>query len=220
MAEKNRKTDRPREAPRKLPCAANSQRSTKAELLEGRPLEETCFSELDLADCKLPELKGSNLLFDRVSFANCEIGSLNLFDARFVGCDLSNAVLRRFHATRVEFVDCKLIGMSAFACRWDDVLLDHCDGRFAQLGEGRLRRCEIRSSQLREAGLVRVTLEATKLTEVVLRQADLAETRLAGVDLSACDIEGILLRIEDLRGAIVTAGQAMELARLLEVVIK
>jgi uncharacterized protein YjbI with pentapeptide repeats len=159
-------------------------------------------------------------IFDRVSFANCEIGSLNLVDTRLIGCDLSNAMLRRFYATRVEFLDCKFIGMNAFGCRWDDVLLDHCDARFAQLGEGRLRRCELRSSQFREAGLVRVTLEATKLIDVVLRQADLAETRLAGVDLSACDIEGITLRVEDLRGAIVSAPQAMELARLLEVVIK
>jgi uncharacterized protein YjbI with pentapeptide repeats len=220
MAERSRKPDRPREAPRKLHSAVDAPPGTRDQLLEGRPLEETCFSELDLSGRKFSELKGSNLVFDSVSFANCEIGSINLIDTRFIGCDLSNAMLRRFHATRVDLLDCKLIGMNAFACRWDDVLMDHCDARFAQLGEGRLRRCELRASQLREAGLVRVTFEATKLVDVVLRQADLAETRLAGVDLSACDIEGITLRVEDLRGAIVSAPQAMELSRLLEVVIK
>jgi uncharacterized protein YjbI with pentapeptide repeats len=220
MAEKTRKAERARETPRNLPTVDQSHPGTKAQLLEGGHLEDTIFSEIDLSTQRLAELKGSSLIFDRVSFANCEIGSLNLVDTRLIGCDLSNAMLRRFAATRVEFLDCKLIGMNAFGCRWDDVLLDHCDARFAQLGEGRLRRCELRGSQLREAGLVRVTLEATKLIDVVLRQADLAETRLAGIDLSACDIEGITLRVEDLRGAIVSAPQAMELARLLEVVIK
>jgi uncharacterized protein YjbI with pentapeptide repeats len=220
MAEKTRKPDRRRETPRNLPAADESHHGTKSPLLDGRHLEDTIFSEIDLSTHKLAELKGSNLLFERVSFANCEIASLNLVDTRLIGCDLSNAMLRRFEATRVEFLDCKLIGMNAFACRWDDVLIDHCDARFAQLGEGRLRRCELGASQLREAGLVRVTFEATKLIDVVLRQADLAETRLAGVDLSACDIEGITLRVEDLRGAIVSAAQAMELARLLGVVIK
>jgi uncharacterized protein YjbI with pentapeptide repeats len=220
MAEKTRKPDRPRETPRNLPSPDESHHGTRVQLLDGGHLEGGIFTEVDLSTLRLAELKGSNLVFDRVSFANCEIGSLNLVDTRLVGCDLSNSMLRRFEATRVEFLDCKLIGMNAFGCRWDDVLIDHCDSRFAQLGEGRLRRCELRSSQLREAGLVRVTLEATKLIDVVLRQADLAETRLAGVDLSACDIEGITLRVEDLRGAIVSAAQAMELARLLEVVIK
>jgi len=220
MAEKTRKIERVREVPRNLPSVHKSQTGTKDRLLDGGHLEDTIFSDLDLSTHRLPELKGSNLLFERVSFANCEIGSMNLVDTRLIGCDLSNSMLRRFEATRVEFLDCKLIGMNAFGCRWDDVLIDHCDARFAQLGEGRLRRCELRSSQLREAGLVRVTFEAAKLIDVVLRQADLAETRLAGIDLSACDIEGITLRVEDLRGAIVSAPQAMELARLLEVVIK
>lgn len=214
------KQDRHREKPRNLPDVDESHVGTKTQLLEGGHLEDTTFAEIDFSTLKLAELKGSNLVFDRVSFASCDMTSLNLVDARFIACDLSNSMLRRFEATRVEFLDCKLIGMNAFGCRWNDVLIDHCDARFAQFGEGRLRRCEIRGSQLRETGLVRVTLEATKLIDVVLRQADLAETRLHGVDLSACDIEGITLRIEDLRGAIVSAPQAMELARLLEVLIK
>ena len=46
------------------------------------------------------------------------------------------------------------------------------------------------------------------------------DTALAGLDLTACDLEAITLKLDDLRGAIVSAPQAMQLARFLEVIIK
>ncbi|WP_213805404.1 pentapeptide repeat-containing protein [Granulicella sp. dw_53] len=220
MTPKPKKAERSREHPRQLPSPGDSSDTTLDVLLEGTPLEDSAFADLDLSNRRIPSLAGSNLIFERVSFAHCEIGSLRLFDVRLVDCDLSNTMLRAFEATRVEFIDCKLVGMNALGCQWQDVLLDHCDARFAQLSEARIRRCEIRSTQLREAALSRIDLEATQLIDVVLRKAELGETRLAGVDLTSCDIEEIALRVEDLRGAIVSAPQAMELARFLEVIIK
>lgn len=219
MAEKPKK-DRPREPARNLPTAPDATPGTRDLLLEGEPLEDLIFTDLDLSNQRLPSLRGSNLIFHRVSFNNCEIASTRLADARFTECDLSNAQLRSFEATRVEFLSCKLVGINALACRWQHVLLDHCDARFGQFSEGRIRHSELRATQLREAALGRVDLEATRFIDVVLRQADLANTRLAGLDLSTCDLEQISTRIEDLRGAIVSAAQAMELSRFLEVVIK
>ncbi|NYF78134.1 pentapeptide repeat-containing protein [Granulicella arctica] len=220
MAEKPRKPERLRDHPRQLPSASDAHHATKDTILDGIFLEESTASDLDLSGSRLASLRGSNVLFERVTLANSEIGSVRLSDARFVGCDLSNSMLRSFEATRVEFIDCKLVGMNAFASRWQDVLIDHCDARFAQLSEARMRHCEIRSSQFREAALGRATFEATRFLDVVLRQADLAEAKLAGIDLRTSDIEGISLRVEDLRGAIVNPAQAMDLARFLEVVIR
>jgi uncharacterized protein YjbI with pentapeptide repeats len=220
VAERPKKAERPRDAPRRLPSAGDAAPLTAESLLEGIALEDAHIADIDLSGRRLPSLRGSNLLFERVSFANCEIPSVGLSDVRFVGCDLSNTRLPHFEATRVEFLECKLVGMNALACRWQDVLLDHCDARFAQLGESRLRRCEIRSIQLREAALGRADFEATVFIDVVLRQADLAEAKLTGIDLRSCDIEGISLRIEDLRGVIVSPSQAMDLARFLELVIR
>ncbi len=220
MADRPKKQKDARELPRQVPSTDDSHAGTRSDLLDGSSLEDTTFSELDLTGERIPILRGSNLLFDHVSFSNCEIGSTRLTDVRFTHCDLSNAQLRGFDATRVEFVYCKLVGMNALACKWQDVLLDHCDARFAQMSEGRIRRSEIRSTQLREAALGRVDFEGTRLSDTVLRQADLAHARIAGLDLSTCDIEQMSLRAEDLRGVIVSASQAMELSRFLEIVIK
>lgn len=220
MVEKPRKPQRSREHPRQLPSVEESNPTAQKSILDCDSLEHTSIADLDLSGHKLPSLTGSNLLFHRVSFANCDIGSLRLVDARLVACDLSNTILRHFDATRVEFIDCKLIGLNALSARWQDVLLDHCDARFAQLSESRIRHSEIRSTQLREAALSRIEFEATQCIDVVLRQADLAGSSLTGIDLSSCNIEAISLRIEDLRGAIVSAPQAMDLARFLQVIIK
>jgi len=220
MAEKNRKPERRRDRPRRLPEPDNATLGTVDLLLDGAVLEDICFNQLDLAGRGIASIRGYNLVFDRVSFANCEIALLQLFDARLIGCDLSNTMLRAFEATRVEFIDCKLTGLNAFACRLEDVLIDRSDARFAQLSEGRLRRSEIISSDLSEAALNGMTFEATQLKNVILRKADLADANLSGFDLTTCDIAAISLRAQDLRGAIVTPAQAMDLARFLELVIR
>lgn len=220
MPEKPGKQERSRQHPRLLPSITDDNLATEDQLLSGRRIEDLIFREIDLSSQRLPELIGSSLLLERVSFANSEIRSTHWTDMRLVRCDLSNAIFRNFTATRVEFVDCKLVGLNAPACKWQDVLLDHCDARFAQLSEGRVRHCEFRSTQLRESALNRIDLEGTQFHDTVLRQADLAGTSLQNIDLRSCDIEGISLRAEDLRGAIVTAAQAMEVVRFLGVVIR
>jgi uncharacterized protein YjbI with pentapeptide repeats len=220
MAEKLKKLKGSREHPRQLPLEDDSNLASREDLLSDRFMEEVRFQDLDVSGQRLSAISGSNLLFERVSFANCKISSVHWSDVRLVGCDLSNTVIRSFDVTRVEFIDCKLIGMNALGCKWQDVLLQSCDARFAQLSEGRVRRSEFRETQLREAALNVMDLEGTRLYDVVLRQADLGETRLVDIDLRTCDIEGISLRIEDLRGAIVSAVQAMELVRFLGVVVQ
>lgn len=220
MAENTRKTERSRGLPRRLPVSEEAAFGDEHILLSGNAIEDMWFTSLDLSGRRIPAIRGGNVVFDRVSFANSEVAVVRLFDARFVGCDLSNAMFRVSEATRVEFVDCRLTGLNAFACRFEDVLIERCDARFIQLSEGRIRRSEIVESDFTEASLNRVTFEVTQLRKVGLRRADLAEAKLAGLDLTICDIEGISLRVEDLRGAIVNPAQAMDLARFLEVVVK
>jgi len=208
-----------RDLPRLPEPAGDLAAGLGAMLLEGAPLEDLGFSDCDVSGQRIAELTASGVILERVSLAGCEISSLRLRDVRLVGCDLSNAMLRSFEATRVELVGCRMVGMHAPGCRWQSVLLDHCDARFAQLSEGRLRRTEICESHLGEAVLSRAELTESRWMETILRGADLNGARLAGLDLRRCEIEGMIARAEDLRGVRVTAAHALELARLLGVVI-
>jgi uncharacterized protein YjbI with pentapeptide repeats len=54
----------------------------------------------------------------------------------------------------------------------------------------------------------------------MLNRADFTGAKLRKADLRGADIEAIAVRAEDVAGAIVTPAQAMELSRLLGLVIK
>ena len=189
-------------------------------LLDGSPVEEQAFADLDLAGERIGSLTVSGSVLERVSLANCEIGSLRLRDVRVTGCDLSNARIRSFEGTRVEVVRCRMVGLVAPRSQWQSVLLDTVNARFAQLNDGRMRRSEFRETHLGEAVLSRCDLAESRFMQSILRQADLSGTRLNGVDLRSNDIDGIQVAFEDLRGARVSAAQALELTRLLGVVIE
>jgi uncharacterized protein YjbI with pentapeptide repeats len=143
-----------------------------------------------------------------------------LRDVRLVKCDLSNAILDGFEATRIEFVDCRMTGMRACECHWEDVLVENCDMRYVQLSDSRIRGSEFRSSNLSEADLRGVDFESAIFSNAILRQADLSRAKLQGIDLSGAEIEGLIVRPEDLHGAIFSAAQAIDLVLLLGIVIK
>jgi uncharacterized protein YjbI with pentapeptide repeats len=223
MTQRTKKQEPTRDLPRLLhstegmPCAEAA--VARVMLLEGLPIEEQYFADADLSGERIGSLTVSGSLLERVSLANCEIGSLRLRDVRLTGCDLSNARIRSFEATRVEFLRCRMVGLVGSKSHWQSVLLDTANARFAQLNDSRMRRSEFRETHLGEAVLSRCDLAESRFAQSILRQADLTGSRLNGLDLRSCDIEGLQIGIEDLRGARVSAAQALELTRLLGVVI-
>jgi uncharacterized protein YjbI with pentapeptide repeats len=120
-------------------------------LLGGALLEDSRAEAIDLSGRKLQDLKLRSSVIERTSFANCEIQSVKFRDVRLVKCDLSNAVLLGFEARRVEFLECRLTGMKAVECKWQDILVEHCDARYAQFHAGVLKSCEFQSTQLQES---------------------------------------------------------------------
>jgi len=189
-------------------------------VLAGEPIVESRLVGADLSGRKLVGLVAKYAILEGVSLSACEIPAARFQDVRFVKCDLSNASLRGFEARRVEFIDCRLIGMAATECQWQDVLVQNCDGRYVQLNDGRIRTGEFRASDFSEADFRGTDLEGTSFAQVLLSRADLSHSKLRNADLRGAAIDGILVGSEDVRGAIVTAAQAMELARLLGLVIK
>ena len=188
-------------------------------LLGGSLLEDSRAEAIDLSGRKLEELKLRSSVLERISLANCEIQSLQLRDVRLVKCDFSNAVLRGFEARRVEFLECKLTGMKAIECKWQDVLVEHCDAHYAQFNGGTLKSCEFQSTQLQESDFRNADLKGAIFSSAMLNRADFTGAKLRKADFRAAEIDGIVLRAEDAAGAIVTPAQAMELSRLLGLVI-
>ena len=67
--------------------------------------------------------------------------------------------------------------------------------------------------------------QQVKNEKIVLKDTDLTnsyfnKTSLDKIDLTTCEISGIDLEIDDIGGAIVTAIQALDLTRMMRLVIK
>jgi len=219
MAHEGKKVPRGR-IPADLPSALDYLTQVdSARFLSAIPLEDVHLDTADVTGAEIPSLSVTGGVIERVVFAQARMQTAVLRDVRLVKCDLSNAVLRGFEARRVEFIDCRLLGMKVIECRWHDVLVENCDARYAQFNGGIVRSCEFKGTRLDEADFRGVNLEGTTFVDTALRRADLSGARLNNVNLRGADIDGLVVRAEDLKGALVTAPQAMDLARLLGLVI-
>jgi uncharacterized protein YjbI with pentapeptide repeats len=119
--------------------------------LEGQTIRDSRGFGIDISGQHFSSLRFVTCLLERMSFANCTIGSCRFRDVRLEKCDLSNAVLRGSEATRIELVDCRLTGLKAIECRWRDVLIENCDVRYTQCTDGAVIVSEFKTSQFLDA---------------------------------------------------------------------
>ena len=73
---------------------------------------------------------------------------------------------------------------------------------------------------MQEADLSEGKLQSIEFSDCDLRKIQLLHTPLDGIDLRSCEIGGLKLNLSDLKGAIVTAQQAIELAAFLGIIIQ
>ena len=74
---------------------------------------------------------------------------------------------------------------------------------------------KLSNASIQEALLKKVQFQYSNLIGI-----QLYKTNLSGIDFSTCDITGIVVLPQDLRGIIVDEYQAMELSKLLGIVVK
>ncbi len=158
--------------------------------------------------------------FVRVEFDNTRLRGPQLSDVRFDGCNLANARWDSPIAHRIELVSCKLTGFSAFEGHFQDILLQDCKGDLAAFRFAKFRSARFENCLLVEADFGNTDLSGSVFVNCDLRGAQMSGAVLDGVDLRGSNIEGIRVGAKELRGAIVDPVQAVELARILGIVVK
>lgn len=183
-------------------------------------LEDAHIHHLGIPGLRAGSLRLSGCFLEKVVLADARLGSVVWKDVRLAGCDLANLRADRMVLTRVEFVDCRLTGISASAIEWNDVLVQDCDLRYAQLVAGTFRASEFRRCDCTESDFQESDLAGCQFKTCNLSRADLNRARLQNADLRTSDIETLQIGLQDVRGAIVDPPQAMVLARLLGLEIR
>ena len=119
-------------------------------------------------------------------------------------------------------IGCKLLGSDLSAARLRSVRFTECPMRMVNLSACKINQVVFSDCQLTEAGLQSLAeIKNLTLNNCDLTRAELLNTKLFGLDLTTCQLDGILLQgAPELRGAIVTASQALALSSLLGLRIK
>ena len=153
-------------------------------------------------------------LFEQVDLRDCTFRDVVFEDCRFIGCAMDRSWLNR-----VDMRDCSAPGMSLLQARLAQVSALSTDLSYANLSETSIDRLSLGNCKLREAALQRVKLKRVRWDACDLTRIDVFGTPLAGIDVSGCAFAAPVLSgdFHELRGAVVSVEQALDVARLLGV---
>lgn len=187
--------------------------------------DEAYFTDLHIQDGFLEEARAKALyfkscIFENVTFIDVTFDGLELSSCIFKNCDLSRVQANRAIVQKTEFVDCKMTGSVFSEAAFNDVSIENAIGdyftaRYAEFKNTRFSGCKFIGSDFNDS----------KFTKVEIEHSDLSKSSFTGVHLNGMDLrtnklDSLSLRLEDLKGSKVTTLQALELTRLLEIVIE
>ncbi|WP_294629558.1 pentapeptide repeat-containing protein [uncultured Bacteroides sp.] len=209
---------------RVVPPIMEEQETSATTLKEWLDKEET-VSHLAFAKGKEEGIDKSyksfaNCTFRNLAFSECKFRSCQLTDVRFENCDLSNLSFAGSSLYRVEFIACKLLGTNLSEATINHMLLHDCHAGYINLSMSKMNQVRFAHSQLRNGSLNDCRFSSVAFDSCDLVEADFLHSSLRGIDLSTSRINGITLNIGDLKGAVITSLQAMDLLPLLGVIIK
>ena len=92
---------------------------------------------------------------------------------------------------------------------------DYTDFSMASIENVLFKDTNLRNSYFQETKIKNIYFENVNLTKV-----QFFKTSLKNIDLSSCKIEGLEIRIEDIKGAIIDQFQAIDLLYLIGVKVK
>jgi uncharacterized protein YjbI with pentapeptide repeats len=183
-------------------------------------IEQKGLQDLERTSLNISTFRIEGSVLERVQLAGGRFGCAVWKDARLVGCDLANLHAHRITLVRVELIDCRLVGFHATVLDWQDVLIREGDVRYSQFQGGKFRACEFDGCNWQEADLQGADLTGSIFRSCNLARADLRTTKLENTDFRKSEVDGMVVGIGDLKGAIVDPAQAMIFARLLGLQIR
>ncbi|GIP37158.1 hypothetical protein J31TS4_04380 [Paenibacillus sp. J31TS4] len=148
----------------------------------------------------LPQLEGTDLLFERCDLSNADFSESILHRTAFVNCKLTGTVFAEATLRNVTFTDC---------------LAPYANFRFSDLKQVRFDGCSLEQADFTSCEWAKLELKRTRL-----EGAQLSRTKLEGIDLRDCEFTSIGVTPHEVSGCIIAPEQAASFARLLGVVIK
>lgn len=168
---------------------------------------------------KASGIEFSECRFQKVTFAPvCE--KTYFVDVIFDHCDFSNCQMSESTFRRVVFDHCRMTGTDLSRCSLQDTVFLNCALDYSNFAFSSFKNCRIKDCIAVQSSFSETRFEHFQITACRLDETEFFHSRLQGVDLSSCSIDGIALCGDELKGVVVNPAQAVDLARVLGIIIK
>lgn len=170
------------------------------------------------------ELDEENLEFKKCLFQNCKIsGSLEKTYFTYVifeDCDFSNFSFEESNFNNVYFKNCKFIGSNFIMTRLNQIKISESNFKYSNFNNSNIKECNIKDCDFSGSEFEDVRFSRLDLKNVSFLGSRFFKTKLGLIDFTECNIDGISVEIKDLKDMIVSPYQAVELSKMLEIIIK
>lgn len=187
---------------------------------EDRSLEHIHFLAGIFQDIDAYQLDVRQCVLTRITLRESKCIKGSFWDCTFDHCDFSNVDFSecRFHQCR--FQNCKLVGSNlAEASLYRTQLVD-CHCAYANFSYAKIKYVDMQTCNLQESDWNQVKPQAWTMEHCTLTRTSFFHTPLKGMDLRTCELRGIRVAMEDLKGAIISPEQAIDLIAYLGVEVK
>lgn len=156
--------------------------------------------------------------FINVNLNNSELNVQVINDTIFENCNLVNLLIPSLK--RVIFKNCNLMG-----CQFMDTILSDvqvidskCD--YINIANVHIKNMIFENSSLKAGRIYDCKLSNVSFNKGDLRKIEIYRTNFKGIDLSSCNVENINADLDSLKGLVIDASQALDIARLTGVIFK
>lgn len=202
-------------------------RSRFSALLEWIRLGEYDFDDFLFSDDAIGAENLYGVTFTRCMFRHCsmpkmQFGKASFDDVVFEGCDLSGANFGESAWRGCTFSGCRLVGARFEGARFRQVKFRDCVAEYAGFDRAAFTKASFDCCGFQNAYFRACRFKDHKIKECSFLAVNFCQTALAGLDFTTSEIGGWTLTEEgtELRGAVVTPVQAVELAERFGLVVK
>lgn len=186
------------------------------------PLADWHISSGQFFSEQLKEMRFERCTFTGCRFAGAELAGASFVDCRFKNCDLSGVRADNVYFCRCDFDGVKALGAVFIDARFAHVTIRQSNFSSANMTGASIEKVQFTGCDLSHSSLSEWRHKQLFLEECVFTKANFFKTSLKGLDFTTSQLEGIVVSDEaaELRGAVVSAVQAADLARLLGLVVR
>lgn len=189
----------------------------KNSLEDDARIREVSIHEEDVTGQNYHRLDVEASLFERSKFLNCDFEKASFVDVVFLNCDFSNSHFVKAYFNRCEFRNCKCLGTVFNEAVIKHVKFIDSTLKYASMNDAKFEYVEMSHCDLTEGSVSETIHKNWIASKCMFIGTNFFHTKLKNFDFTSCELENITISdtLEEIRGAKITAIQALEAARLL-----